>query len=117
MIKNHDQWVEISNSPKWPYVSDHPYGILIIGSLVSGKTNVQLNLIKNHWSDIDKIYLYVKNPFKSNYQFHFNGRQELVNKMLKNPKAFIDDSQTINNEYEIEKTIIQKRKGDIEGNK
>ena len=60
MIKNHDQWVEISNSPKWPYVSDHPYGILIIGSLVSGKTNVQLNLIKNHWSDIDKIYLYVK---------------------------------------------------------
>ena len=37
--------------------------------------------------------------------------------MLKNPKAFIDDSQTINNEYEIEKTIIQQRKGDIEGNK
>ena len=29
---------------KWPYISDHPYRILIIGGSGSGKTNVSLNL-------------------------------------------------------------------------
>ena len=31
---------------KWPYVPDHPYRILIIGSSRSGKTNTLINLIK-----------------------------------------------------------------------
>ena len=31
---------------KWPYISDHPYIILITGGSGSGKTNVLLNLIK-----------------------------------------------------------------------
>ena len=30
---------------KWPYIKDHPYRILIIGSSGSGKTNALLNLI------------------------------------------------------------------------
>ena len=60
---------------------------------------MQLNLIKNKRSDIEKIHLYVKDPFESNYQLHFNVSQEVGIKMLKNPKAFTDDSQTINNEY------------------
>ena len=42
---------------KWPYISDHPYKILIIGGSGSGKTNALLNLI-NEQNDIDKIYLY-----------------------------------------------------------
>ena len=35
----------------WPYTPDHPFGILIIGGLRSGKTNVLLNLTENqpHW--------------------------------------------------------------------
>ena len=41
---------------KWPYIPDHPYRILIIGSSGSGKTNVLLNLIENQ-PDINKIYL------------------------------------------------------------
>ena len=33
------------HNPKWPYIPDHPYKILIIGVSESGKTNVLLNLI------------------------------------------------------------------------
>ena len=47
---------------KWPYISDHPYRMLIIGGSGSGKTNALLNLIKKQDNDslIDKIYLYAK---------------------------------------------------------
>ena len=31
---------------KWPYISNHPYKILIIGGSGSGKTNALLNLNK-----------------------------------------------------------------------
>ena len=51
----------IEHNPKWPYIPDHPYRILIIGSSGSGKTNALLNLINNQ-PDIDKIYLYAKGP-------------------------------------------------------
>ena len=37
----------IEHNPKWPYIPDHPYRILIIGSSGSGKMNALLNLIKN----------------------------------------------------------------------
>ena len=40
-----------------PYIAEHPYRILIIGGLGSGKTNVLLKLIKHQQLDIDKIYL------------------------------------------------------------
>ena len=50
------------NNEKWPYISDHPYRMLIIGGSGSGKTNALLNLIKEQDNDslIDKIYLYAK---------------------------------------------------------
>ena len=37
--------------------------ILIIGRSRPGKANALLNII-NHQSDIDKIYLYIEDPFK-----------------------------------------------------
>ena len=43
MIKNYNQSVEITYNPNWPYISDHPYRILITGALGSGKN--QLNII------------------------------------------------------------------------
>ena len=55
------------NNPNWPYIPDHPYRILIGGS-GSGKTNALLNLINNQ-PDIDKIYLYAKDPHEDKYQF------------------------------------------------
>ena len=51
------------HNSKWPYIPDHSYRILIIGGSESGKTNALLNLI-NHQPDIDKIYLYAKDPYK-----------------------------------------------------
>ena len=58
----------MNHNLNWPYIPDHPYRILIIGGSGSGKTNVLLNLIKNQRPDIDKIYLYVKDPFELKYQ-------------------------------------------------
>ena len=34
-----------NHNEKWPYITDHPYRILIIGGSGSGKTNTLLNLI------------------------------------------------------------------------
>ena len=100
MMENYDQSVEINHNPNWPYISDHPYRILIIGRSGSGKTNVLLNLIKNQGPDIDKIYLDVKDPFEWNYQLLTKRREKVGVKNSENPKAFIDYSQTIDNVYE-----------------
>ena len=53
---------------KLPYISDHPYRILMIGGTESGKTNTLLNLINNQ-PDIDKIYVHAKDPYETKYQF------------------------------------------------
>ena len=58
-----------------PCIPDHPYRILTIGGLGSGKTYLLLNLIKYQQPDIDKIYLYFKDPFESNYQLLINGKK------------------------------------------
>ena len=100
MMKNYDQSVEINHNPNLPDIPDHPYRILIIGGSGSGKINVLLNLIKHQQPEIDKIYLYVKNQSQSKYQLLINGREKLGIKILKNPKAFIDYSQTIDDVYE-----------------
>ena len=46
-----------------------------------------LNLIKSQRSDIDKIYFYVKCPFKPKYKFLINRREKVGIKNLKNLKA------------------------------
>ena len=96
MMKNYDQSVEINHNPNWPYIPDHPYRILIIGGSGSLKTNVLLNLIKHQQLDIDKIYLYVKDPFESKYQL----LRKVGIENLKNPTAFIDYYRKIDDVYE-----------------
>ena len=59
-----------------------------------------LNLIKHQRAHIDKIYLYVKESLKSNYQLLINGSEKIGTENLKNPKAFIDYSQTIDDVLE-----------------
>ena len=51
----------------WPEIPDHLYVILTVGGSGSGKTNALINLI-NHEPDIDKIYLYAKDPYEAKYQ-------------------------------------------------
>ena len=50
--------------------------------------------------DIDKTYLYVKDLLYSKYQLLINGRGRVRIKNLKNPKSFIDNSQTVDDVYE-----------------
>ena len=59
---------KIEHNKNWPYIPDHPYKLLIIGGSGSGKINVLLNLIENQ-PDIDKIYLYAKDPYNAKYQY------------------------------------------------
>ena len=54
-----------------------------------------MNLIKHQWTDIDKNYLYVKDLFESKYQLLIHGREKVGIEILKNPKAFLDYSQTV----------------------
>ena len=56
------------HNSKWPYIPDPPHRILIIGGFGSGKINALSNL-SNNQADIDKIYLYAKDPFEAKYQF------------------------------------------------
>ena len=88
MMKNHDESVEINHNPNWPYIPDHPCRILIIGGSGSGNTNVLLNLIKHQRPEFDKNYLYIKDPFESNYQLLINRREKVGIKTLEdyNPK-------------------------------
>ena len=76
---------------KWPYIPDHPHKILIIRGSGSGKTNALLNLINNQ-PDIDKIYLFVKDPYESKYQFLINKRENIGLKNFNDLKAFIEFS-------------------------
>ena len=66
----------------------------MIGGSRSGKANVLLNVIKHQHPDINKIYLYIKDPLESKYQLLINRRKKVEIKNLRNPKAFIDYSQT-----------------------
>ena len=59
------------HSPNWSQIIDHPYRILMIGGLGSGKTNLLFNLISQQ-ADIDKIDLYPKDPYEAKYQLLIN---------------------------------------------
>ena len=83
---------------KWWYIPDHPYRILITGGSVSGKANALLNSINNQ-PDIDKIYLYAKNSYEAKYQFLINKRGNTRLKHLNDPKAFIEYSNDMQDDY------------------
>ena len=95
------------HNKNWPYIPDHPYGILIIGDSGSGKTNVLLNLIDNQ-PDIDRIYLYAKNPCEAMYQYLINIRKKVGLKRFNDPKAFIECS---NDMYDVYKNIDEYNVG------
>ena len=87
-----------SHNLNWPCIPDHSYRILIIGGSGSGKTNTLLNLINNQ-PDIDKIYLYAKDPYETKYQFLINKTESTGLKHFDDPKAFIEYSNTMQDVY------------------
>ena len=98
---NFDDYVnenKILHNKNWPYIPDHPHRILIIGGSWSGKTNVLLNLIENK-PDIDKTYLYAKDPYECKYQYLINKREGVGINHFKNSKAFIEYSNDMHDVY------------------
>ena len=74
------------------------YRILIIAGLGSGKTNLLLNLTENQ-PDIDKRYLYAKDPYEAKYQYLINKREGVGINHFNDPKAFIDYSNDMHDVY------------------
>ena len=91
---NFDDYVnenKIERNKNWPYIPNHQYRILIIGGSGSGKTNVLLNLIENQ-PDIDKIYLYAKDPYEAKYQYLIKIREKVGIDHHNDPRAYIEYS-------------------------
>ena len=98
---NFDNYVnenKTKHNKNWPYIPDHQYRILIIGGSGYGKTNFLLNLIENK-PDIDKIYLYAKDPYESKYQYFINKREGVGINHFNDPKAFIEYSNNMRDIY------------------
>ena len=89
---------KIEHNSKWPYIPDHPYRILIIGGSGSGKTNALLNLINNQ-PDIDKIYLYAKDPYERKYQYLISKHEKVGSNHFNDPKAFMEYSNDMQDVY------------------
>ena len=62
------------------------------------KTNALLNLINNQ-PDIDKMYLYAKDPYEAKYHFFINKRESTGLKHFNDPKAFIEYSSDVQDVY------------------
>ena len=86
------------HNKNWPYNPDHPYRILIVGGSGSGKTNVLLRLIENQ-PDIDKTYLYAKDPYEAKYQYLINKREGVGINYFNDSKAFIEYSNDMRDVY------------------
>ena len=101
-----------SHNLKSPYIRDRPYRILIIGGSGSGKTSALLNLINNH-PDIDKIYLYAKDPYEAKYQFLINKRESTGLKHFNDFKASIEYSDEMPDVYKNINEYNENREGKI----
>ena len=55
-----------------------------------------LNFIENQ-TDVDKIYLYAKDPYEAKYQYLINKREGVVINHFNDPKAFIEYSNDMRN--------------------
>ena len=86
------------HNKNWSYIPDHPYRILIIGGWGYGKISALLNLIVNQ-PDIDKIYLYGKDPYEPKYQYLINKTERVGRNHFKDLKASIKYSNDMNNVY------------------
>ena len=89
---------KIEHNSKWPYIPDHPNRKLIVGGSGSGKTNTLLNLINNQ-PDIDKIYLYAKDPCEAKYQYLIIKREKEGLNHYDDPKAFVEYSNDMQDVY------------------
>ena len=93
---NFDDYVnenKTGHNENWPQTSDHPYRILIEG------TNVLLKLTKKQ-PDIDKMYLYAKDPYEAKYKDLITKREGGGINHLNDTKAFIEYSNDMHDVYQ-----------------
>ena len=73
---------DYSNKNKTEHNSKWPYSILMIEASISGKTS-----LINNQPDIDKTYLYAKDPYEAKYQLLINKTERAGLKHFNDPKA------------------------------
>ena len=100
------------HNEKWSFILDHPYKILITGGSVSEETNALLDLISQQ-DDIDKMYLYAKDLSETKDELLIKKREDAGIKHFKDPNAFIECSNTMDNVYEMIDDYNQNRKRKI----
>ena len=89
---------QTKDNPRWPYIPDDSYRILIIGGFESGKTNALLNLINN------------EPPMKIKYQSSISKRDKVGIKHYDDPKDFIEYLNDMQDVYKnIEEYNLGKR--------
>ena len=74
-----------------------------------GKTNSLFDLL-SHTPDIDKIYLYAKDPYEAIYQLLINKTESAGLEHFKDSRAFIEYWNDMDDIYKILKNSIQTRK-------
>ena len=100
---------------------------MIIGGSGSGKTKPLLNSINNQ-RNIDKIYLYAKDPYEAKYQYLVNQHEKVGLNHYDDLKPFIGCSNDMQDVYKtIEQYNLRKKRkvsifldymiGDITNNK
>ena len=75
--------------------SHHPYRISVIGGSEPGQKNALLNLIYNE-PNVDKIYLYAKDPSDAKCQLLISKRESTSLRYFTDSKAFIEYSIAVN---------------------
>ena len=96
MINFHDvtNKYKIEHNANQSYIPQHPQRVLIIGCPDQEKANAFLNL-KNHQPDIDEIYLYAKDPYKSKYEILIKKREKVGLQYCNDTKVFIEYSNDV----------------------
>ena len=83
-----------------------------MGDSGSGKANALLNLI-SHEPDIDKLFLYAKDPYEAKYQLLTNKSESTGLKYLNDLKVFIQYSNNIDDIYKNIKDYIPNKERKI----
>ena len=87
-----------------------PYRTLVIGPSGSGKTNYLLNKFQTDNNIIDKNFLYCKDLEEPKHQLLIKKREQAGTKHLKDPAAFIEYSNNMDDIYDDIEDYNKKRK-------